>query len=257
MTDLTRSLMIHVERIVRPVRATERRKLSMRRELLAHLTAALDEERTAGHADAAAFESAKLRLGAPADLTRSLQATVPFAERLFLAYLPLPARFARHEMNMSRQMGMAGLPLAQQALFTFGAFIPTCATLVLLGLLARQHHHDQLLRSLAERSPLSLLGIVTSQVLLLAIMGACFAIVGAGAKQKPKSPAWYGLWLTAFIVGWHVAVIGLIAGAVPQPLEWLAPLVAAPLLAFVLAALGRFTRRIGRDYRQWLTLDIA
>ena len=60
-----KDLMIYVERIVRPVRATERRKvMRMRRELVGHLEAALREERERGADDAGAWEGAKRRLGA-------------------------------------------------------------------------------------------------------------------------------------------------------------------------------------------------
>ena len=50
----SKDLMIYVERIVRPVRARQSRKLRMRRELLAHLEAALEEERCNRSDDAAA-----------------------------------------------------------------------------------------------------------------------------------------------------------------------------------------------------------
>lgn len=78
-------LMVHVERVVRPVRAGGRRKLRMREELLAHLTAVYDEERARLGDDALALHQAVRRFGNPAELTRELQATVPAVERVLNA----------------------------------------------------------------------------------------------------------------------------------------------------------------------------
>ena len=52
-------LMIHVERIVRPVRAMQARKLKMRRELLAHLEWAVNEERAHVASETEAIKRAK------------------------------------------------------------------------------------------------------------------------------------------------------------------------------------------------------
>ena len=85
-----KELMIHVERIVKPVVATQGRKLRMRMELLAHLQATLDEERHRSAGDERiAIEHAKLRLGDSVELTRNLQQTVPIVERILLAKLPV------------------------------------------------------------------------------------------------------------------------------------------------------------------------
>ena len=73
-------LMLHVERIVRPIRAAARRKLRIRRELLAHLQSAFNEERARG-------------LDEPAALIRKLQSTVPRFERL--AVTPFPGSAAK------------------------------------------------------------------------------------------------------------------------------------------------------------------
>jgi hypothetical protein len=81
--------MIHVERIVRPVRA-DWSKLPMRRELLAHLQAAFDEERARGLDEPAALAQAKQRLGDPAELTSQLQASVSRLERSGATPMPRP-----------------------------------------------------------------------------------------------------------------------------------------------------------------------
>jgi hypothetical protein len=75
-------LMVHVERAVRPIRASSRRKDRMREELLAHLTTLYQEELARLGDERAAREQAFLRFGNPADLTRELQDSVSFAERV-------------------------------------------------------------------------------------------------------------------------------------------------------------------------------
>ena len=83
-----KELMIAVERVVRPVWAGPRRKMKMRQELLTHLTSAYEEGRARLGNDASALEEAVRRFGNPADLTRDLQASVPFYERTLFAPLP-------------------------------------------------------------------------------------------------------------------------------------------------------------------------
>src|SRR5262245_60513230 len=79
---MNETLMKHVERVVRPLRAGKDRKLAMRRELLAHLTAIYEEE-LARNADAsAALAAAKARFGEPAELTRELARSLPWHARL-------------------------------------------------------------------------------------------------------------------------------------------------------------------------------
>lgn len=76
-----KELMIHVERIVRPLRG-DVSKLRMRRELLAHLQAAYDQERGAGRSHEEAVAEAKRRLGDPAALAAELQASMPWYETI-------------------------------------------------------------------------------------------------------------------------------------------------------------------------------
>ncbi len=79
----------HIERVVGPVSASESRKDRIREELAAHLEASFAEER--GHLgdDREAAEHAIRRLGEPGALTRSLQDSVPWLERvLYTRLLP-------------------------------------------------------------------------------------------------------------------------------------------------------------------------
>ena len=87
----------HVERIVRPIRASGIRKMRMREELLGHLTPHL--RRGVGGAakrrKRGGLAAAAGRFGDPATLRAELQATVPWIERVMCAPLPRPtSRFA-------------------------------------------------------------------------------------------------------------------------------------------------------------------
>jgi hypothetical protein len=76
-----KELMIHVERAVRPVRASGGRKDRMRRELLDHLTEIYQAELKRLGNEASAREQAIQRFGEPAALTRELQDSVGWEER--------------------------------------------------------------------------------------------------------------------------------------------------------------------------------
>jgi hypothetical protein len=65
-----------VERAVRPVHATEQRKLRMREELLAHLTAIYVEEQSRLGDETAALAASRERFGDPAELTAELNRSV-------------------------------------------------------------------------------------------------------------------------------------------------------------------------------------
>jgi ATP-dependent Clp protease ATP-binding subunit ClpC len=72
-----------VERAVRPVRASAKRKRRMREELLTHLSAICEQEQQAASIDVlAALDAAARRFGNPAELARELQASVPRSERI-------------------------------------------------------------------------------------------------------------------------------------------------------------------------------
>ncbi len=106
-----KELMIHVEQIMRPVRAAAARKLQMRQELLGHLQGALNEERRHFPEDEpAAMAAAKRRLGEPDRLTRQLQQTVPWLERILMARTPTGSRINKLELWSVRSLlGMKGI----------------------------------------------------------------------------------------------------------------------------------------------------
>jgi hypothetical protein len=78
MNDLTnRELMKAVERVVRPVTASLARKRRMREELMAHVSALLEEEARLPGGEEEAVRRAARRLGDPAELSAQLEQTVP------------------------------------------------------------------------------------------------------------------------------------------------------------------------------------
>jgi hypothetical protein len=117
-------LMIQVERVVRPLRASGQRKDRLREELLAHLTCIYEEELARCGEAGAARAAAVQRFGAPAELTRALQDTVSFRERKEYALerwltWQAPEKAARFTLRL--------------ALLLLGA--STSATLVLVALI--------------------------------------------------------------------------------------------------------------------------
>jgi len=83
------ALRIHVERIVRPIRAGGLRKNKMREELLSHLEQRVAEARSKGMSPGDAAAYAIDRLGEADTLRAELQQTVPGIERIVSVRLPL------------------------------------------------------------------------------------------------------------------------------------------------------------------------
>jgi len=83
-----KALRVQVERIVRPIRASNTRKDQMREELLVHLTRLFDEERMRNDDVESAATAAITRFGEATALTADLQAGVPWLERWAFAKLP-------------------------------------------------------------------------------------------------------------------------------------------------------------------------
>lgn len=75
-------LKILVERAVRPVRASTARKMQMREELLAHVTAVFEDELAKHPPEQWALEATARRFGDPAELTAQLQDSLSRWSRL-------------------------------------------------------------------------------------------------------------------------------------------------------------------------------
>ena len=103
-------LMIHVEKIVRPIRG-DSSKLRMRRELLAHLHASFEQERSRGSDEPTAIAEAKRRLGDPALLMQELQNSVPTWERLAATPFPKTVTVAVAVISVIAPAFLAVIPL--------------------------------------------------------------------------------------------------------------------------------------------------
>jgi len=102
-----KSLMIHVERAVRPVRAEESTRCKMREELYAHIVSIYDEElRRTGDEDVALDEACR-RFGEPDSLTTELQGSVPWIECV-VARIDALARRRKHETLLHHALRMVG-----------------------------------------------------------------------------------------------------------------------------------------------------
>jgi hypothetical protein len=83
MNEATQAqLMIIVESVIRPVRASMTCKLTMREELLAHISAVFEEEAARLDDEQAALTRTAQRFGNPAELTGQLQMSVPRSDLL-------------------------------------------------------------------------------------------------------------------------------------------------------------------------------
>jgi hypothetical protein len=76
-------LRLQVDALVNPLRAGPARKSIMREELLAHLIGIYDDESNTPESSSSALTATRRRFGDSAALSRQLQASVPFLERVF------------------------------------------------------------------------------------------------------------------------------------------------------------------------------
>lgn len=247
-------LMVHVESIVRPVRATQRRKLGMRRELLAHLQAALDEERERDPINAP--DRAKRRLGVASALSDELQRSVPAWERSLLARVPMPGGVERWESRSTRRM----LGVERRVTMPHMSMLVAAATVfpyaAVLALALRAGPPATYLASLIGHPvvviayDLLLMGIVLSLLFSSIRLVAAFAFApGAGRASLRLASLIVGLLFLALVT----CVCGLGRRAVSVA-DLLTFGVTALVLLALLALTGRLVAAVDRPYREWLTL---
>jgi hypothetical protein len=229
MTELTEA----VERAVRPVWASPTRRRRMRRELLAHLRAAFEEERTRLGDDRLALNQALARFGDPAELTRELQASVPRLERVLFARWGSD-RFDRRAKEALFGTGKsprrdAVLLAGQLAALTFvmlvllplvevaggkdwsAAWVPWQVTAVMTG--------HAFVSGLLFVGYIRAVGRPRASLARAAAWGAAAVLWGAAfvpvmAAVKPDDPFWSGLLRSpgqtaAVAVGWWVFLVAL------------------------------------------------
>lgn len=250
-----KDLMIHVERVVRPVRASARRKLRMREELLAHLLSIHEEERSRSGEDDAALAAARQRFGDPAEVTRELQASVDVGERI--AYV------------LERWFGMR--PAESPACFLFRL---TCSLLLLslvlyvllvasVLLLGAEEEAIPVGLSLAGRLRLgaALLVIGCLDVFLFGLL--YFRMRAALGIQPERKRSWrravvcVGLCMLAVLAsGMAFTLLGIGSATISLELAYLwLPLTVVLPAGFVVWGLTWGRREV--RLMEWITLDIS
>jgi hypothetical protein len=226
-----------VERVVGPVWASESRKDRMREELFAHLAASFEEERGRLGDDGAAAERAIQRLGEADALTRSLQDSVPWFERVLCTRL-IP--YHRLEIWFRRRR--------DETVSRYAIRITTCMMAVIVGL-------DLIVipAGAATRGRLMdgrvVLAWGTAQLLLIAagtfvfpfLWEAMVRALQSGSSRRHRAAqvaALSSLFVTTLILGFVLIVtVGSPHGQVFRRADWLLVLVFA-LIAPVPLILG-------------------
>jgi hypothetical protein len=260
-------LMTHVERIVRPVRASQRRKLHMRRELLTHLESAVLEERARGADAPTAIDRATLRLGPPADLTRSLQNSVPRIERLLLSRIPAPHSLDRWETRAARAVWRTDRPttmlhafvhLATTFVFSYAALLTVATTFRPIAYLTAAHDNP------AGYALFNVFNIVVALTLFLAAGRYTSAVADLPPSTEPRPrradlyrAAAYAALLLAAPVVTMLACAPMAAGRPATPAEISRAALTAVALLTALTAVGRLLAVLRRPYEPWLSLDVS
>jgi hypothetical protein len=252
-------LMIHVERIVRPVRAFQSRKLRMRRELLAHLQAAVGEECAKGLDESSAMEQATRRLGECEELTRGLQRTVPLAERVLMAKVPTPRGYDRWEKRAAARIWGWDRPM------TFGHILILAASATALPYIAYlwvalTFAPSAYMNALANRFQQPVAALVVQLLLtalaitLIGVAARFLVAVAAGRKRS-------------VLLAYAVAIESLLMEALVL-CSWLArgkltgyaitrALVISVGLVIVLAGMGKLVGMLRKPYDEWLSLELG
>jgi hypothetical protein len=244
MNDHDQSLMIHVERIVRDLRAGPQRKLRMRRELLGHLQAARDEELKLGLSNEQAIERAKQRLGDAAQLREELERAVPHLERA-LNDLPNPTLL---------QIGTTRITL--QNLLLAGA---TAALLLTLSFTD----------ALMMVDPLAKGAVLCGALMWIYTYAICFNVIAFGQladppaqSRRPRRGGTFFVVCGASLMLLQVAATYVVAHVVFQRSPSIGQMLSAiglcrAALALRPVARGAARRLVPNDVRAWRELNLA
>jgi len=257
MNEATKNLMTHVERIVRPLRAMQIRKLRMRRELLNHLQSALDEERAGGLDEIEAIERAKTRLGDPGALRENLQRTVPWLERMLMARVPGSALLDRPEAQFNRFWGITRrMTMLHTAILVLGTSALSYAALLVVVLRVPRSGILPILERPLIWAVADLVVLVT-YFWLLTVSGEI-----ASAAALSKHP-FRGLFRRAFkvlvlmLIEMFLFLDVMTSRALTTPRDVAMTLISATALVAALLLIGGLIRKLDRRYTPWQTLEIA
>jgi hypothetical protein len=236
----TKDLMIHVERIVRPVRA-DASKLRMRRELLAHLQAAYEEERARGLDEPAALAEAKRRLGDPAEITRQLQASVSRLERLSVTPFP---RWVR------------AVPVVAAILLPILVAILSAPAWLIVDHPER-HHGFMLPEGISRHASLTLAGSIVAMEIYLALSYVCILKAMSIAKGiTPRRWSWIAIFGVLVFVAQLIwtSLFGLAMTGEPRIDPYFA---GASVITIIIVGEAVLISLISLPVREWLSLDIV
>lgn len=269
------ALKIHVERIVRPIRASVKRKNRMREELLAHLIAGYKDERKEMGSDEEAIEQVIERLGAVEAVRRDLETTVPKLESIgCIRILPGMDAILRNE----KRSGESTWRYAARGATYIAVFLTPVIIIASAGSVAVEIHEGMAwkvsLNKLIETLPL-VTGLLACLWVSFFVPYVLFDRIGIRARCSPESgtPAMVkacidtGLWL--FIVAlffalilpftyatipinkWSVLVDSLMIAVKAVP--WYAWILVPSLFMFMVTLSAAFDRR---QYVEWTHIDI-
>ena len=240
-----------IERVVGPVWASEFRKNRMQEELFAHLEASFEEER--GHLgdDCAAAERAIRRLGEANELTRSLQDSVPWLERVLYTRLIPRHRletWSRRRRDETLLRYAIRVTIAMTALIAAGDLIGVLAAAV-----ERTHPIDW--RVVLVWGPATLV-VGAAGVFLCPFLceGMIRALQGGSSRwyRPALVAALSSLMVMALVLGFVVIVsVGAPHGQVFQRSDWLRVLPMALLAPIFLVLTARDTSSWRRRRDGW------
>lgn len=251
-----KDLMMHVERIVRPVAAFAPRKLRMRRELLGHLQQAFEEEKARpGSGESDALGRALDRLGEPAELTLQLQKSVPLPERLLMSNLPLPHPLEQAERRAGATIyGRTGpLTLGHQTILALAV------SLVVLPFYTPEIVRVVFTRSGAPAHPALFFCYVL--LCLFAMIAVSYRLVSAAADPHRPLLRRGMIQLMSALLGLQIAYSILVAATAADRLPTIVDVstsIAVTLLLLPCSLLlARWVAGRRPQYDEWLTLDLA
>jgi hypothetical protein len=262
-------LKLHVERIVRPVRATQSRKLRMRRELLAHLHAALTEERANSPDEATAMERPTQRLGTPEELSRTLQKSVPLIQRILLAKLEKPKPWGRQgaverwEFRAARRLWALDAPMTlwHSSILLMGATVlPYAALLSVVWMVPPSVYLRNQLERPAAAAIVNLINTIVS-VSLFIISARLMVLVSSAPPPLSPPHARRAIRYVSTIVASPLLLtymcVAVIAGRAVTPALASQAIIVGAVLAFSMFLIGRLLGALRRPYDEWLRLDVA
>ena len=246
-----------IERAVRPVVATVMRKLRMREELLAHLTAIFVEEQQRLGDEAAALAATRERFGDPAELTAELNRSVGRWER-FAAAVEHWERRVDQAVSMKKDE-----PLSRYALRSLAGFtVLTMGPIVLMAIVCGMWW-------IVDGPPDSGVSLLLPRVLPLAIVSQWSILVATAyvdSLTTTGSRRWavlfvlsavWSLILTALAAAfwWSISQRGLNPGdvAIMGARTWA---IVASLLALIAFAVD-YSRALRRQREAWTLLEIG